>query len=190
MSQRIYRTVRRAASLTDAVKTAILLAIGFLPKIKAVIDGLKSIRALIPRLGVVVNFIISPYFAPTMIVAAVGLLLWKHWPASNPTTRAEFFIEMLEERITLARTLAKKTKLDFIERKTWEEKTVLDMSQFLPSPSRHFGLFRKAGELTTNEYERGDESNKVAIRRQIRMLDELIDRVDRGEIQKELIVAL
>jgi hypothetical protein len=189
MSWRVYRTVRRAASLADAVRTTILLAIGFLPKIEAVANGLKSVHALIPRIGVVVNFIISPYFAPTMVIAAVGLLLWKHWPASH-ATRAEFFIEMLEERITLARALAKNPKLDFIEWKTWEEKTVLDMGQFLPSLSRHFGLFRKAGELTTNEYEKGDESTKVAIRRQIRMLSELIDRIDRGEIQKEPIVAL
>jgi hypothetical protein len=86
--------------------------------------------------------------------------------------------------------LAKQPKLDFIEWKTWEEKTVLDMSRFLPGPSRHFGLFREAGELTTNEYEKGDESNQVAIRRQIRMLSELIDRIDRGEIQKEAIIAL
>jgi len=161
-----------------------------LPKIEAIVNGLKSVHALIPRLGVVVNFIISPYFAPTMVVAAVGLLLWRHWPASNPTTRAEFFIEMLEERIMLARALAKNPKLDFIEWKTWEEKTVLDMSRFLPSPSRHFALFRKAGELTTNEYEKGGESTKAAIRRQIRMLGELIDRIDRGEIQKEAIVTL
>jgi hypothetical protein len=142
MSWRIYRTVRRAASLADAIRTAILLAIGFLPRINAVLEYLESARKLMPRLGFVVGFIVSPYFAPTMVVAAVGLLLWKHWPGSNPT-RAEFFIEMLEERIALARSLLKQPKVDFIQWKTWEEKTILDMGQYLPIQSRHYGFAPK-----------------------------------------------
>jgi hypothetical protein len=159
--------------------------IGILPQINAVFNLLESIPAMIPKLGLAIKFIISPYFAPTMIAIAIVLLFWRHWPVPLPS-RAKFFIEMLEERIALARLLLKQPKVGFTEWKAWEEKTVLDMARYLPSPSKHFKLFRQAGDLTTHEYEKGDPSNKVAIHRQVRMLNELIDRIDRGEIQKEV----
>ena len=149
-------------------------------------ETVKAAPYFEPYLAIVWTFILSPYFTLFLTLCAVGFLVWRAWPASS-TTRAEFFIEMLEERIGVARALIKQTNVSLMDWKTWEEKTVLDMDRFISQPiySRYIQLFRLAGELTTLEYEKGEESHKRAIGRQIRMLNELIDRIDRGDFQKE-----
>lgn len=190
MSSRFRRTVHRITGVGTFARTAVGVAIAYLPAILDLLGYLQAVQSastsMLPWFKLVWVFLLSPYFAPGVLFVTCGWIVWRAWPVSS-SSRQEFFIEMIENQIELAQTLLKRSAdISLIEWKTWEEKTVLDMAQYLTLGSRHIALFRLAGELATYEYESGGEGIRSAISRQIRTLQELIDRIDQGVLQREL----
>lgn len=189
MSWRIYRAARRIATLRRILLTVAATVIGYLPYIPDVFKFLEwardnSVKA-VPTLRIVWIFILSPYFAPVLMVGTVTILFWKAWPVST-SARAESFIEMLEDRIKLGQALIKSSSaLTMVDWKTWEQKTFLDLTRFLGVRNELLDLFQSEGQFTTHEYEMGAEAPKRALRRQIRNLKELIDRTDQGKLRSE-----
>ncbi|MGO9602512.1 MAG: hypothetical protein ACLQAT_03750 [Candidatus Binataceae bacterium] len=189
MSFRIYRTLRRAITIRDAIIAAIAIVLSYVPRLLDAFDLLRRAKddfvAMAPWLSILRPFVLSPYFPIAVIVLAFGILLWLHWPVPS-SARAEAFIEMLEERIDLAQRLLKHTtNISMIESRTWEEQTVLDMAHYVQPESRYIALFREAGALTAHEYELGHEGIRRALIRQVRALRETIDHVDLGKVQEE-----
>lgn len=186
--RRLYRSVCRTATFADAVKTLFLIALALVTHIDKVIKTLESVRDMLPSVGVVITFILSPYFVPTIGLVALTLLIRRNWGAPNPAY-IEDFIEMVEQKIRAGKAMLKRQpSVTLIEWKTWEQKTALDLAAFLDGNLVwYLGWFRRAGNLTTDEYESKDDGHKRAIKRQIRMLRELIDRADRGVLRKQAI---
>src|SRR5260370_4676316 len=179
MSNRLSRTVRRAIGQRKTVIAVITIALSYSPQIRQVFDWLSwlklhSVKA-VPYLKIVWLFILSPYFGPTITLVALSVLCWQMWPEET-SARAGFFIEMLEEGIKLARALLRHPTITFMEWKTWEEQTVIDIARFLGLESRRIRLFQAAGQLTIHEQEQGEPAHKKAIDREIRTLTELIDQ--------------
>jgi hypothetical protein len=188
MSNPLSRTARRAIGQRKTVIAVLGVALAYAPKIQKVFDWLSWLEddsvKIIPYLKIVWAFVLSPYFGPIITMVAVGVLFWRAWPQET-SARAGFFIAMLEERIALARALVRHPTISLMEWKTWEQQSILDIAKFLPLGSRHIRLFQAAGDLTMREQEEGEAAHKKAIDRQVRALNELIDRIDGGELRKE-----
>ena len=194
MSTRLSRTVRRAGQRKTIIALSII-AFSYAPQIQQVFNWLSWLEGhsvkVVPYLKIAWAFVLSPYFGPTVTLVALVVLFWRLWP-NETSARAEQFIAMLEERIALARTLVRRSRVSFTDWKTWEEQTVIDIARFwgLDFGWRCIRLFRASGDLTMHEQEEGDPAHKKAIGRQIRVLNELIDRTDSGELRKEAQTAL
>jgi hypothetical protein len=189
MPWRIYRTLRRAITIRDAIVALGALLLAYAPKIlnafKLVDWAEHNSVTMRPWLHVLSVCILSPYFPVVVMVFVVGMLLWLHWPVPY-SARAEFFVEMLEQRIALAHAILKQTtNISLLEWKTWEQRTLLDMDNYLNDRSRYSALFGNAGILTTFEHEAGHEGIRLAFKRQVRALKAIIDATDQGKVQAE-----
>jgi hypothetical protein len=185
--------IRRAAARAITPRTALLLlagpVLGALQRVREIVETVEwwhqKIMVWSPHLAFPTALLLSPYFPAVLTVAAVGVLFWRAWPVKL-SARAQSFIELLEERISLGKKLlASRQSVTMIEWKTWEEQTILDLARCLTPHSHYLLLFRSTGNLTTHEYGLGEEGIKKAIGRQIRALREMIDETDEGKVQQE-----
>lgn len=186
--KRLYRALCRILDIATTVKAVAALILAYLPQIPKLFKFLSSKRESVnPLVSVLITAILSPYFPLVILAVILTLLLWRNWPAAH-SPFAESFIEMVEERIRLGAQLARrKGNITFMDWKTWEEYTVHDMERYLRSGRlpQYIVMFRHEGEPTTYEVELGNEAHRRALRRQLRMLKDLVDRTDKGNIARE-----
>jgi hypothetical protein len=185
----VNRALRRALTVRDGIVIAVVFLVTYSPQImnslKLIDLAAANFVAMRPWLEVAVTSLFSPYFPIVAVSLVVVLLLWRHWPIAHGA-RAEFFIEMLEQRITVAkRVLKHHPDVSMNEWKQWEGETIIDLNHYLDDESGYFAIFQHAGNLTTFEYTAGHAGIRAAFNRQVRALRAIIDATDEGKIQKE-----
>jgi hypothetical protein len=129
----------------------------------------------------IVRLFLSPAFYTTISFAVTVYLIVK--VAMAPISgRTESFIETTERWIASGRKLSK-TSISQASLAAWQTRAELELIQYLGRASGAIDTFKREGTLLPTDFERGEEGIRSALKRQMRVLKELIDRADRGELK-------
>jgi hypothetical protein len=96
--------------------------------------------------------------------------------------RTESLIETAERLLASRRQLERSKSLTLAQLRNWQAKATLDLRQFLWDGSAAIDAFKRQGRLLPTEYEMNETATYRALKRQIRSLEELIDRADRPQL--------
>jgi hypothetical protein len=144
----------------------------------------RELRGANRYVALIIRMLLSPAFYAAVSLATTLYLIIKIGMQPSES-RTESFIEIVEKWICSAKDLLIQPQLTMIEIETWKQKTALDLAALVGHGSV-LATFRQAGQLLGSEYEAGESGLRAVLKREIRFLQEMIDRADRGQIDFDL----